>query len=283
MSPQSQTIEASSQTIEDLVDQARSGNKAALQGVIERVQDRIYGLALRMLWHPEDARDATQEILIRVVTHLGDFRRESAFTTWIYRVAANYLITVKRSRVEEQSYTFESFGRELDDCLSNAEADSEDAMLLQEIRVGCTLGMLVCLERPERLAYILGEILDLDGRDAAAVLEIAPAAFRQRLARARSAILEFMMAKCGLVNRDNPCRCSRRVDFALAVKRVDPARPLFATDAVQARNFPEILATIRSLQDAQRAVALYRSHPEPSAPATISEEIRNLLESIAPG
>jgi RNA polymerase sigma factor (sigma-70 family) len=273
--------------IEDQVEEARGGNKAALEIVIERIQDRIYGLALRMLWHPEDARDATQEILIRIITHLGEFRRESAFTTWVYRIAANYLSTARRSRIEEQGYTFERFGRELDEGLSDAafgaEANAEDVLLLQEIRIGCTLGMLLCLERPDRLAYILGEILELNGREAAEVLEIEPAAFRQRLLRSRRAILDFMIAKCGLVNRDNPCRCRKRVKFALAAKRIDPLHLIFANDAEQARKFPELLTTIRSLQDARRAVALYRSQPELPAPATIAAGMRSLIERITPG
>jgi RNA polymerase sigma factor (sigma-70 family) len=273
--------------IEDQVERARTGNKVALQIVIESIQDRIYGLALRMLWHPDDARDATQEILIRIVTHLGQFRRESAFTTWIYQIAANYLISARKSRIEEQGYSFERFGRELDDGLSDTEigreANAEDVLLSQEIRVGCTLGMLLCLERSDRLAYILGEILELSGREAAEVLEIEPAAFRQRLVRSRRKILDFMIAKCGLVNRDNPCRCHRRVKSALSSKRVDPLQPLFANDAEQARRFPELLTTIRSLQNAQRAVAIYRSQPEHLAPATIAAEIRNLIERITPG
>jgi RNA polymerase sigma factor (sigma-70 family) len=273
--------------IEDQVEQAKAGNKAALQIVIESIQDRIYGLALRMLWHPEDARDATQEILIRIVTHLGEFRCESAFTTWMYRIAANYLISARKSRIEEQGYSFERFGRELDDGLSGAgigaEATAEEILLFQEIRVGCTLGMLLCLERPERLTYILGEILELSGSEAAEVLEIEPTAFRQRLVRSRRKILDFMIAKCGLVNPDNPCRCRRRVKSALSSKRVDPVRPLFANDGEQARRFPELLATIRSLQSAQRAVAIYRSQPEQLAPATIAAEIRNLIERITPG
>jgi DNA-directed RNA polymerase specialized sigma24 family protein len=75
-----------------------------------------------MLWHPEDARDATQEILTRVITHLGGFRRESAFMTWTYRIAANYLSSVRKGRLEEQSYTFERFGGELDEGLSELPA-----------------------------------------------------------------------------------------------------------------------------------------------------------------
>jgi RNA polymerase sigma factor (sigma-70 family) len=280
-------VDVTSLQIEDQVEQARAGNKAALQIVIESIQDRIYGLALRMLWHPEDARDATQEILIRIVTHLGEFRRESAFTTWMYRIAANYLITARKGRIEEQGYSFERFGRELDDGLSDAaigaEATAEEILLFQEIRVGCTLGMLLCLERPERFAYILGEIMELSGREAAEVLEIEPAAFRQRLVRSRRKILDFMIAKCGLVNPDNPCRCRRRAKSALSSKRVDPLQPLFANDAEQAQRFPKLLTIIRSLQNAQRAVAIYRSQPEQLAPATIAAEIRNLIERITPG
>jgi RNA polymerase sigma factor (sigma-70 family) len=252
--------------LEDSVELAQAGNKVALENVIEQIQGRIYGLALRMLWHPEDARDATQEILIRVITHLGGFRRESAFMTWTYRIAVNYLSSVRKSRLEEQRYTFERFGGELDEGLLEQPASgvnqAEKAILLQEIRIGCTLGMLLCLDRPHRLAYILADILELDSPEAADVLGITSAAFRQRLARARRAIVDFTMAKCGLVNRENPCRCGRRVNSALAAKRLDPEHLLFANDRAEADRFPTILETIRSLEGAQRAAALYRSQPQ---------------------
>ena len=51
-----------------------------------------------MLWHPEDAQ-ATQEILLRIVTHLATFRRESSFYTWVYRIAANHLLRWRLSVV----------------------------------------------------------------------------------------------------------------------------------------------------------------------------------------
>src|SRR5258708_5408305 len=151
----------------DLVRSAAAGDREALESLVEGIQDRVYGLALRMLWHPEDARDATQEILLRVVTHLSSFRGDSAFLTWVYRVAANALINFRKSRVEMQSYDFERFGRELDQGLPHPAAKAlpqpDDAVLVEEIKVGCTLGMLMCLDRAHRLAYILGEILELDG------------------------------------------------------------------------------------------------------------------------
>jgi RNA polymerase sigma factor (sigma-70 family) len=146
-----------------------------------------------MLWHPEDARDAAQEILIRVITHLGSFRGESRFTTWVYRVAWNYLIGARQSRLEQQAYSFERFGEELDQGLSTvkaySESDPERDLLLQEVRVGCTMGMLLCLDRPHRLAYILGEILEVEGSEAAVILQTTAANYRQRLTRAASARL----------------------------------------------------------------------------------------------
>jgi DNA-directed RNA polymerase specialized sigma24 family protein len=68
-------------TLETLVEQAKGGDKHALEALIRSMQDRIYGLAVRMLLHPSDAEDATQEILIKVITHLDSFHGQSAFTT----------------------------------------------------------------------------------------------------------------------------------------------------------------------------------------------------------
>src|SRR5438445_11408715 len=104
-----------SQTPEANVKRAQQGDQAALEELIEQIQAKVYGLALRMLWHPEDAKDATQEILLRIVTHLGSFRRESSFQTWVYRIAANHLLGWRKSRLEAQGFTFEMFGKDLEE------------------------------------------------------------------------------------------------------------------------------------------------------------------------
>jgi len=63
-------------------------------------KERVFGLAVRMLGHPVDAEEATQEILIKIITHLSAFRQESTFTSWIYRIAANYLLVTRKRRAE---------------------------------------------------------------------------------------------------------------------------------------------------------------------------------------
>jgi len=273
---------AGAPSLEALAARARNGDRAALEDLVSRIQDRIYNLALRMLWHPEDARDAAQEILIRVITHLGTFRGESAFTTWVYRVAANYLLTARAGRLEAQRLTFEGFGQDLDEGLSDAplapEPPVDEVLLIEEVKIGCTLGMLSCLDRPHRLAYVLGEILEIDGPEAAAILQVDVATFRKRLSRARADIVAFTKAKCGLLDPDRRCRCRRRVRRALDLGRVDPRRLLFASDPVEAGRFPAILAEIRRLDEARRAVALYRSHPDFRAPEALGRTILRLVD-----
>ncbi len=267
-------------SLEDLARAARDGSRESVERLVLSIQDRVHGLAVRMLWDSEDARDATQEILIRVVTRLGTFRGASSFSTWVYRVAANYLLTARQSRLEEQRYTFSRFGAELDEGLSDQGAphgSAETALLLEEVKIGCTLGMLQCLDRPHRLAYVLGEILEMEGKEAARVLGIAPAAFRKRLSRARDAVVAFTQAKCGLVNPDRPCRCRRRLPAALRLGRVVPGRLLFASDAERAHRFPLVLAEIRRLEDVRRAAALFRSHPPLPAPGDTVAHIRRLI------
>ena len=176
-------------------------------------------------------------------------------------MAANHLLTVRKSRLEEQRYTFERFGRELDEGLSDEGEASSPArdLLLQEVRVGCTLAMLQCLDRPHRLAYILGEILEMEGDEAARVLAIQPAAFRKRLSRARDSVVAFMRAKCGLVEPSRPCRCRKRLSTALqaGAHRAGPA-PV-RRGRHQAAAFPATLAEIRRLEDVRRSAALFRA------------------------
>lgn len=265
-------------TLDETVGKAQKGDQAALEKLIAQIQDKVYGLSLRMLWHPEDAQDATQEILLRVVTHLANFRGKSSFSTWVYRIAANHLLRFRKSRVEKQDLTFETFGRDLEEGLADRSANPDNSILFQEIRVGCTLGMLLCLDRPQRLAYIVGEILDIDSKEAARILAVKPDTFRKRLERARVQIVEFMQARCGLANLKNPCRCHRRLEQAVRLKRVDPQNLLFGHDLEKARTFPEVLANIRHLEETQRAVALFRSHPEYAAP-NFTVAVRDLLNS----
>lgn len=247
-------------TLEALATRAVAGDRDAVRQLVTALQPGIYQLAVRMLWHREDAEDATQEILVRVVTRLSQFDGRSRLTTWVWRVASNYLLDVKKSPVERRRLDFLAFAEDLGDGASDAgPAEAERSLLVEEVKIGCTLAMLQCLDRSHRLAYVLGEILELAPSEAAVALGIEPAALRKRLQRAREQVEAFTRANCGLVDDAAPCRCHRRVDAARRCGRVDPKALRFARAAV---SFAELRAVVRRAEQGRVALAVHRSsHP----------------------
>jgi RNA polymerase sigma factor (sigma-70 family) len=251
-------------TLEDVARRAIDGDRDALDRLVRDLQGDVYGLALRMLWNREDAEDATQEILVRVVTRLAQFDFRSKLKTWVYRVAVNYILDVKKSPVERMHLTFERFAEDLAEGLSSdGPADAERSLLTEEVKIGCTLGMLQCLDRPHRLAYVLGEILDMPGPEAADTLEITPEVFRKRLQHARAAILSFTRAHCGLISDTAACACNGRVPEAVRVGRINADSFDFAGTA---SSFQEARALVRRVDEARRVLEVHRtSHPRASS------------------
>src|ERR1043165_4448351 len=270
-----------SQVDDELVARVRAaaaGDAEAGRGVVEAVQDRVYRLALRMLGHPADAEDAAQEILVIVGTHLGAFRGESAFMTWVWRIAANHLGRVRRGRREVLA--FEVLGERLRTGLGEEQSDADDPealLLTREVRLRCTEAMILCLDRDLRIAYLLGDIFELSGQEAAAVLEIEPAAYRKRLSRARHQLHGFMRSWCGVFDEANPCRCSRQVACAVERGIVERAELTFASHPVR----PPRAALERATDEMTGLfrVAQTLRHPDYRAPDSLVAAIRSLLEA----
>ena len=263
-----------------LVTRARSGERIALEDLVRRHQRWIYNIAIRMLHHPQDAEDATQEILLKAVTRLSSFEDRSSFRTWLYRIAFNHLLNTKRGRLERADLNFRAYGDGLDSIPDFAPpASSPDTKLLvTEAMITCTSGMLLCLDREQRLAYILGDILDVTDAIATELLQISRDNFRQRLARARRDLGSFMNDKCGLVNAANPCRCAKKTRGFIAAGYVDPERLLFARDHMREirEAVPRTYETIKSLDD--RCASVHRGQPFHEAPNLVPI-LRRILAS----
>jgi len=218
---------------EQLVELATHGDAAALESLLRCHQTWIYNLALYMLHSRQDAEDALQEILVKIATGLGNFRRASSFRTWARRIAANHLLDFRRSRPEQTVTGFGCYAEYLDrapeaDYLVEQGYSPEAAVLVDEARISCVMGMLLCLDRDQRLAFLLGEILETGDEAGAQLLDVTRDNFRQRLARAREQLGAFMQGRCGLVNPANSCRCARKTGAFVRDKIVDPGRIQFA-------------------------------------------------------
>jgi RNA polymerase sigma factor (sigma-70 family) len=251
----------------DLVAAARQGSRIALERLVLLLQRPVFNLAVRMLSNKSDAEDATQEILVKVITHLGDVRDVEAGGSWAFRLACRHLVHVRRQgRVEAQRFTFRAFASDLTKGLEELPDETmknpETQVLIEEVKIGCTLALLTCLSRPLRAAYILGEIFELSDTEAADALEIDQAAFRQRLRRARALVTRFVQVRCGIVSPAASCRCERRVAQALGLGRVEKGRSSFGTQDPPAPSVTEVKAGIAKLERGRAAAALMRSNPD---------------------
>lgn len=215
-----------------LVRLAAEGDKGALEQLLTGVQDLAFNLSLRMLGTIHDAEDASQEILIRVMTNLASFRGESAFTTWVFRIAVNHLKNYRKSMFAQHPLSFEYYG---EDIVSGKEKDIPDLtmgvdrnLLEQELKLSCTNVMLQCLDTDSRCIYILGTMFHVDSRLAAEILEISPEAYRQRLSRIKKKMAGFLDEYCGLSGK-GVCSCSKRISYAIATHRVNPEKPEYTS------------------------------------------------------
>jgi RNA polymerase sigma factor (sigma-70 family) len=270
-------------TLESLVATAKTGNKASLEEIVRRIQDKIYGLSLRMLYHPADAEDATQEILIKIITRLDSFEGRSRFTTWAYRVASNHLLTTKKRLAETFNHTFEIYEQVLDKRDSYSQLNNynkaEKDLMLEEMKLTCTQGLLLCLKREVRLAFILGEVFGATNKEGAEILDISTDAYRQRLSRGRKLIRNFMIKNCSLVNPSNVCYCADAVKLHIKARQVDPGRPLFVTHPVSKTQKTLDKNNFQELDELGRITALFRNHPDYAAPEAFIGIIKELIDS----
>ena len=267
---------------DELVAKAQAGDRDALERLVRRHQGWVFNVALRMIWRRDLAEDATQEILIKVVTKLSTFRAQSQFRTWLYRIAVNHLLNLRKSEIEQKLSTFTDLSRTLDATPELELPDPhtlpvEAPLLIHEAQLGCMSGMLLCLDRRQRMAYILGEIFGVSSDIGADVMEISSDNFRQLLSRARRDLYQFMQNKCGLINSANPCRCAKKTRGFMQMGFLDPNRLQFTKNRLATINevAPDRLNELESL-DRQHA-ELFREHGFLASP-NIANRLRELIE-----
>jgi RNA polymerase sigma factor (sigma-70 family) len=252
---------------------------------VKRYQDWIYNMALSFVADRDDAADITQEVLVKIVTNLSAFRHESDFKTWIYRIIKNHFLNMRRRKYEVRPMNFDQFAADLanipDESFSNQSFEAEEKYIVEEAKLSCMKAMLLCLDREQRMIYILGELFEFTDSVGAEVIEISKENFRVKLHRARQQLYNFMDSKCGLINKRNPCRCARKTAGFIKKGFVDPVNLHFQKNVIatidrmlsrKVENYStEVLSEYRQL---------YLEHPFLKSPESL-DSIRKLLSSDA--
>jgi hypothetical protein len=190
---------------------------------------------------------------------------------------------MRRHRAETLTTTFAAYGDAINDTPDLDLPDPKNVpvevpLLVEEAKLSCTTGMLLCLDRRQRLVFTLGEILGASDTVGGEVLEMTADNFRQCLVRARRDLYSFMNNQCGLVNKNNPCRCPKKTKGFIEHGHVDPEHLAFVPQHVE--RIRDVAAeTVRDIEDVLEGeyAALYRDHPF-LQPAEQTHWLRRLLD-----
>ncbi len=250
-----------------LIEKATAGDKVSLETVILSVQDLVFNLSLRMLGSFPDAEDATQDILLKIITHLSSFKGESSFSTWVFRIATNHLKNYQKHMFAKFPLSFEFYGDDIKNAKLNDIPDLtqnvEQSILAEELKLSCTNVMLQCLDTESRCIFILGTMFQVDSRIAGDILGVTPEAYRQRLSRIRGKMADFLKKYCGEYG-NGTCRCANRVNYAIKNHRISPAQ-LHFTSAVPMETVVQVKEAMEHIDDLSQEFSFCKNYQSPES------------------
>lgn len=257
------------------------GDTNALEKLIYRHQAWIYNIALKMVFDPDDAEDVTQEILLKIISHLSAYDASKAsFRTWLYRIVANHVLSMKNRKLEtaiSRVYREGDFTISQDDIEDLRQTSRpEHHVLVEETKNMCLTGMLLCLERRQRLVFILGGLFGIHSSAGSEILEISEANFRAILSRARKKLENFVKQKCGLVNPDNPCRCEGHVKKLMSSGWIDTKNPRLTRESLKKISSIAVKRAMAVDDEINSVLKLFRDSPFYEGP-DMALKIRELI------
>ncbi len=261
-----------------LIGRAVAGDKEALGTVLECVQNLVFNLSLRMLGTFPDAEDASQDIMLKIVTHLSTFKGESAFSTWVFRIAVNHLKDYKKHMFAKMPLSFAFYGEDI----KNAKIDDvpdltqnvEQSVLAEELKLSCTNVMLQCLDAEERCIFIMGTMFQVDSRIAGEILDITPETYRQRLSRVRRKVADFLSEYCGEYG-SGTCKCAQRVNYAIQNHRIAPDRLDFTAATISTRTMLEVKEAMEEIDGLSQQFSFCKTYQPPKGLKRFIESFLN--------
>lgn len=177
-------------TDKQLVERVQHGDKRAFDLLVLKYQQRIINLVSRFVYSPSDAQDIAQEAFIKAYRALPNFRGESAFYTWMYRIAVNTAknhLAVKSRRPLESAQDIDDVEQIEGDHTLRDEETPEHLLLRDEIQ-GTILKSIEALPEDLKAAITLREVEGLSYEDIASAMDCPIGTVRSRIFRAREAI-----------------------------------------------------------------------------------------------
>lgn len=194
-----------------LVAEARAGDEAAFVTLINPWRKPLYGYIYRMVTRRQDAEDLLQDVLVRVLESLPQFRGESRFKSWVFGIATHvcldHLRKKKRWRAEAQldGQRKAEASPEWQQQIISIMSAPNFVFEIREHIAFCFTCVARTLEPEEQAALMLREILGFTAQEAAKILSISEPVFRHRLSAARSTMIQSYEGLCQLINKTGAC------------------------------------------------------------------------------
>jgi RNA polymerase sigma-70 factor (ECF subfamily) len=166
----------------DLITTLLAGQTDAFATLVHRHQDRVYGLCLSLTKNPTDAEDAAQEVFLKVYRRLKEFRFESSFSTWLYRVAYHHTLDLLKARSRRPAESLDAL-MEIKGEFVPETPPREPSMAAEQARQ-----ILDSLRPEDRLVLTLREVQNFTYDELAETLKISLDAVKSRLRRARETL-----------------------------------------------------------------------------------------------
>ena len=170
-----------------LLRQHAEGDPEAFGVLFTRHKDRLWAVALRVTCDPDDAADALQDAMISAFRRAGDFRGESAVTTWLHRIVVNAALDLLRRR----SARSVSWSGDPDDLPVTEPWQATDSAAATESRLDVDAAMRT-LPPPQRAALVLVDMLGYPVADVSAILGVSEGTVKSRCARGRARLLPYL-------------------------------------------------------------------------------------------
>ena len=181
-----------------VIEQAKEGDSRAFEQLMTRFQKRVVGTAWHVLGNREDARDAAQEVFLKVYRHLKKFRAGEDFSAWLYRITVNVCRDLHRRRGPADKLASIECERELGILREPAATDDVEAAAMRSQEQAILTSALETLSTREREAIVLRDIEGLTSEDVARVLGSSAATVRSQICSARMKIKKY---RDGVLNR----------------------------------------------------------------------------------
>jgi RNA polymerase sigma-70 factor (ECF subfamily) len=167
----------------DLITAILSGETNAFAPLVRRHQDHVYGLCLSLMKNPSDAEDAAQDIFLKTYQRLKEFRFESSFSTWLFRVAYHHCLDLLKARSRRPTESLDAIIESRGEFAADTAEGTDPSLWADQARQA-----LDGLRPEDRLVLTLREVQGLTYEEMMESLQISLDAVKSRLRRARESL-----------------------------------------------------------------------------------------------